>query len=64
MEETFTLLDSDGEDKIPPSSPGILIKPHITFQFLFVFGSLSKHMKPESLNRQLRDAIKVLYKVY
>lgn len=25
MEETFTLLDSDGEDKIPPSSPGILM---------------------------------------
>jgi len=81
MEEAFTLLDSDGDDKIPPSSPGILMpflgdnptqaqpksifwwrKPHITFQFLFVFGSLSKRMKPESFNQQLHEAIKVLYK--
>ncbi|KAK8266561.1 hypothetical protein V6Z12_D12G254500 [Gossypium hirsutum] len=54
MKEAFTLFDTDGDGKIAPSELGILMRS---------LGDLmSKHMKPEPFDRQLRDAFKVLDK--
>ncbi|KAI3971374.1 hypothetical protein MKX01_008218 [Papaver californicum] len=68
MKEAFTLFDTDGDGKIAASELGILMRSlggnptqaqlkHIVFLDL-----MSKHMKPELFDHQLRDAFKVLDK--
>ncbi|KAL0382302.1 UNVERIFIED_CONTAM: putative calcium-binding protein CML13 [Sesamum calycinum] len=66
MKEAFTLFDTDGDGKIAPSELGILMRSlgesQCPFDFPRFLDLMSKHLKPEPFDRQLRDAFKVLDK--